>query len=249
MAMSQADELSAGFSEFLGLNRSESLELSNYVLSLKSRTLFIDHLASLLPPHSEPAKKFIHKWANVLFPITPAPKQEPPAPKDAPQAKSKPKYPQRQIAYTVTGNEPGAALEVLNCLSCGFIYKVNDYEAMSLCSFCNQPMGKKIRKAHRSESAVRHKDRLVRFDKTAAERTKVLDDQSDYFVSTIDSKWSTAKEKDEARKEKDRVEEEIAEQRRQIHLALDPKSKQFVQVDPNLSESAAKVYDALKRRL
>ena len=247
MVLSQADELSAGFCEFLGLNRSEALEVSRYVLSLGSREQLVDHFASLLPPENEKATSFARKWVNTLFPISPAPVVE--APREAEDAKSKAKYPQKKIKYVVTGNEPGDPLKVLNCLSCGFIYKKSDYDTMSLCSFCGQPMGKKMRKSHRNAEALRHKDRLIAFDATAAERTKVLDDQSDYFVSTIDSKWASDQEKANARKEKERVEEEVAEKRKHIHLALDPKSRKFVQVDPNLSPSAAKIYDALKRKL
>eukprot|EP00985_Skeletonema_marinoi_P003351 scaffold1420_cov79-Skeletonema_marinoi.AAC.1 len=42
-----------------------------------------------------------------------------------------------------------------------------------------------------------HKERLLEFDRSAAARTHILDDQEDYFVSS-NSMWSTQEEQDQA---------------------------------------------------
>ena len=41
--------------------------------------------------------------------------------------------------------------------------------------------------------ATHHRDKLLEFDKTSVRRTKVIDDQSDYF--SVDSQWINEKER------------------------------------------------------
>ena len=48
------------------------------------------------------------------------------------------------------------------------------------------------------DSALRHKERLLEFDRTAAQRTAIHDDQEDYFVAAS-SMWSSEQEQEDAR--------------------------------------------------
>ena len=98
-----------------------------------------------------------------------------------------------------------------NCLHCGRISceieGINDY-----CHFC----GNFIEDISSSQmtntgdpkqnSAIRHKERLLEFDRTSAQRTHIHDDQEDYFVSS-NSMWATQEEQVGAR--------EMEEERRQ----------------------------------
>lgn len=80
---------------------------------------------------------------------------------------------------------------VNNCLGCGKI--VCEQEGEGPCNFCGALVlkegsdyagleGISIPPANEAEAAAQaFKDRLVEFDRSAAQRTTVIDDQSDYF--------------------------------------------------------------------
>jgi hypothetical protein len=71
-------------------------------------------------------------------------------------------------------------------------------ELVSLCTFC----GSSLDRQAAPEAAEREKDKLLHFDRTHASRTRVMDDQADYFSS---SHWlspeeiAAAEEKEEKR--------------------------------------------------
>ena len=84
-----------------------------------------------------------------------------------------------------------------NCLSCGRISceleGINDY-----CHFCGHLIGEDNYCYHdhddaKLETAMRHKENLLEFDRTAASRTQILDDQEDYFVAAT-SMWNNEQE-------------------------------------------------------
>ncbi|XP_041034583.1 activating signal cointegrator 1 [Carcharodon carcharias] len=62
------------------------------------------------------------------------------------------------------------------------------------------------------EKAVKHKDKLLEYDKTSARRTQVIDDESDYFAADS-NQWLSKQERDMLRKR----EEELRELRHASH--------------------------------
>mmetsp|Transcript_26995 Transcript_26995/g.51062 ORF Transcript_26995/g.51062 Transcript_26995/m.51062 type:complete len:350 (-) Transcript_26995:473-1522(-) len=89
-----------------------------------------------------------------------------------------------------------------NCLRCGRISceveGINDY-----CHFCGYWIGDYSATVAttgdaKMDSALRHKERLLEFDKTSAARTHIHDDQEDYFVAST-SMWATTEEQEDAR--------------------------------------------------
>ena len=84
-----------------------------------------------------------------------------------------------------------------NCLVCGRI--ACSVEGYSYCCYCTYYISAvKPKKNGKENSAVVHKQRLLMFDRENAARTVILDDQSDYFQTSI-SAFSTGKERDEAK--------------------------------------------------
>lgn len=113
---------------------------------------------------------------------------------------------------------------VSNCLECGKI--VCEQEGSGPCLFCGslvctgeeqevlarnsraseklyEKLMKKTPEERQAEldKARALKDKLIEFDRTSARRTKVIDDQADYF--SADSKWLSKKQKSIARKKED----------------------------------------------
>eukprot|EP00577_Skeletonema_sp_RCC1716_P016778 CAMPEP_0113409400 /NCGR_PEP_ID=MMETSP0013_2-20120614/21125_1 /TAXON_ID=2843 ORGANISM="Skeletonema costatum, Strain 1716" /NCGR_SAMPLE_ID=MMETSP0013_2 /ASSEMBLY_ACC=CAM_ASM_000158 /LENGTH=339 /DNA_ID=CAMNT_0000295511 /DNA_START=13 /DNA_END=1032 /DNA_ORIENTATION=- /assembly_acc=CAM_ASM_000158 len=85
-----------------------------------------------------------------------------------------------------------------NCLHCGRISC--EAEGYDFCPFCHiliEDFSQRIQGERSSSSAMLHKERLLEFDRSAAARTHILDDQEDYFVSS-NSMWSTQEEQDQA---------------------------------------------------
>lgn len=81
-----------------------------------------------------------------------------------------------------------------NCLHCGRISceeeGIDDY-----CHFCGnyiQDISAKM------NSAMKHKERLLEFDRTSTARTQIHDDQEDYFVASTNM-WATDQEQEDAR--------------------------------------------------
>eukprot|EP00026_Physarum_polycephalum_P002893 Phypoly_transcript_02902.p1 GENE.Phypoly_transcript_02902~~Phypoly_transcript_02902.p1 ORF type:complete len:771 (+),score=108.44 Phypoly_transcript_02902:123-2435(+) len=83
-----------------------------------------------------------------------------------------------------------------NCIGCGKI--ICEQEGYGKCFFCgfvvNPPRGDKARSVQ-LEKAIQHKDTLLNYDRTSAQRTVVLDDQSDYF-SVESNQWLSKAERD-----------------------------------------------------
>ena len=77
----------------------------------------------------------------------------------------------------------------INCTHCGLII----YQHVASCSFCRQtlkwdkaakqPEGtlKEEPVSEREKAAIEHKQRLLEYDRSSAQRTYVFDDQADYF--------------------------------------------------------------------
>ncbi|KAI3380855.1 hypothetical protein SNEBB_002375 [Seison nebaliae] len=113
---------------------------------------------------------------------------------------------------------------VNNCVSCGRI--VCKFEGEGPCKFCGELVicsnskkklqnlsGKKANEMYEKlvnekdnpkkfsqeafNQAIIHRNRLLEYDRTCSERTRVIDDQNDYYTSS--NKWLTNKHRDELR--------------------------------------------------
>ena len=84
------------------------------------------------------------------------------------------------------------------------IYELCEVEGYDYCHFCGyliQDFSSATEISDREnniDSAIKHKERLLEFDRTSASRTHVHDDQEDYFV-TSNNMWATSEEQDDAR--------------------------------------------------
>lgn len=137
---------------------------------------------------------------------------------------------------------------VTNCTSCGKIACV--VEGGFGCSFCGSALpvtGREPRKvggggiqgcseggggAQQSEAlreALVRKDKLLLFDRTSASRTRVLDDQGDYFTS---HNWLSQKEREKGETEEKARREDAALQRgarRQVKLSIDIMGRRVIE--------------------
>lgn len=93
-----------------------------------------------------------------------------------------------------------------NCLHCGRIScDVEGYDYCHFCGYLIQDFSSATEISdgeNNIDSAIRHKERLLEFDRTSASRTHVHDDQEDYFV-TSNNMWATSKEQDDAREQEE----------------------------------------------
>lgn len=102
-----------------------------------------------------------------------------------------------------------------NCLHCGRIScEVEGYDFCPHCHILIEDFSQRIRGDRTSSSALLHKERLLEFDRTAAARTHILDDQEDYFVSS-NSMWSTQEEQNNARDKEDERRKLLHERQKQ----------------------------------
>lgn len=153
---------------------------------------------------------------------------------------------------------------VFNCLGCGKVYDcrtaTSDNLAMvtaGACTFCGQPLpavtgsgreadgGGAVRGAGASEAdaaaaeqeARDFKDRLVDYDRNAAERSTVIDDQSDFFE--IDSNVWLSEEERSQFKEQQLLEEARAEEnRRKIVVTVDLMGRQVLMARQSEADSS-----------
>lgn len=72
-----------------------------------------------------------------------------------------------------------------NCLSCGRI--VCEQEGAGPCLFCGTPVtGEPVRVTGYCtpdvlDKALRHRNKLLEFDRNSSKRTEVIDDETDYY--------------------------------------------------------------------
>jgi len=98
-----------------------------------------------------------------------------------------PSAPAGPLPPIVTGNEIPPVPAYRNCVGCGFVYTLEEFEKRSECGFCGRPLSSKSRKENRRRreegedeegllKAIALKDRLVRYDRESSARTRVTDD-------------------------------------------------------------------------
>jgi hypothetical protein len=123
-----------------------------------------------------------------------------------------------------------------NCLCCGRVICEREVitktgsrggrSSMQKCPFCLVPLGEdgsgaagKKGTEERMQAAVAHKNKLLAFSRESARRTRVFDDQADYFDGHED-KWKSKEERAAALQESERLREIREQQRRQQTLTL-----------------------------
>ena len=113
---------------------------------------------------------------------------------------------------------------ITNCLNCGRIScdieGINDY-----CHFCNIWIGElqftDASSANNNnvttinDPATRHKERLLEYDRTAAARTLIHDDQEDYY-SAANSMWSTEQEREDNRLKEESRQHSLHERKKPV---------------------------------
>jgi len=118
---------------------------------------------------------------------------------------------------------------VSNCLSCGKI--VCEQEGEGPCSFCGALVLKEgstyaglsdvgLPLSEAEAAAEAYAKRLVDYDRNAAARTKVYDDQSDYFEMEGNS-WLSSKEKSVLQKQQEEAQEAAANQKGKVVVTFD----------------------------
>ena len=88
------------------------------------------------------------------------------------------------------------------------------------------------------EKALAHKEKLLEYDKSSARRTKVIDDESDYFASDT-NQWLSKSEREALRKKEEKLREKRFASRREMKVTLDFAGRKVIEA----SESES-LYDA-----
>lgn len=116
-----------------------------------------------------------------------------------------------------------------NCLFCGNI--LCEAEDNPFCTACGAPKGKTRDELRNNGTpidddmvakALAHRDKLLSFQSTSAQRTKVLDDQGDWFDSSV--AWLSNEEVEAKAEAKRKKEQEERENRNKILFELDVQS-------------------------
>ncbi|XP_063268533.1 activating signal cointegrator 1 isoform X1 [Prinia subflava] len=95
------------------------------------------------------------------------------------------------------------------------------------------------------EKAVKHKDKLLEFDRTSVRRTQVIDDESDYF-STDSNQWLSKQEREALQKR----EQELRELRHASRLAkkitIDFAGRRVLEEDNSMAEYHSKLDETIE---
>ncbi|XP_051484711.1 activating signal cointegrator 1 isoform X2 [Apus apus] len=95
------------------------------------------------------------------------------------------------------------------------------------------------------EMAVKHKDKLLEFDRTSVRRTQVIDDESDYFA-TDSNQWLSKQEREALQKR----EQELRELRHASRLArkitIDFAGRQILEEDNSMAEYHSKLDETME---
>ena len=157
-----------------------------------------------------------------------------------------------------------------NCLNCGKIICKN--EGMGSCNFCGEPLDHVyIQRSQRDgkgsgafstrrdrqnaralreqeekiKAAERTKQRLLEYDRTGAERSRVFDDQADYY-SMKNSQWLSTAERARAKK-KDLKNQRKTSRRKKKKTVFDLRSKKMIEIDATSSEESDDEGDVFQR--
>ena len=124
-----------------------------------------------------------------------------------------------------------------NCSFCGRI--VCSVENTTACPSCGEGLGREAWKRKHHESlweeaaftkAVSTRDRIVEYDQQSAERTKVLDQATDWFDEGVD-RWNSRAEREYALGVHQEMEEKLESATGRTYVALDVVNKTLAEVD------------------
>jgi len=136
---------------------------------------------------------------------------------------SKPPPPQRGKATTICGCFGTMCKPLTNCLHCGRIACTTEgYGYCPYCGYLIQDIDITLQRLGDSasmEKAILHKERLLGFDSECAKRTRVLDDQADYFKNSS-STWLSTDERERA-SEQDHLQRKKLHERKNTVMKLD----------------------------
>lgn len=133
---------------------------------------------------------------------------------------------------------------VSNCLSCGKI--VCEQEGEGPCSFCGALVLREgstyaglgdlaVPLSEAEAAAEAYAKRLVEYDQNSAARTKVIDDQSDYYEIEGNS-WLSAEEKELLKKKQKEIEEAAEASRRKVIVTFDLVGRKVIMNKDEASE-------------
>ncbi|XP_037511593.1 activating signal cointegrator 1 isoform X1 [Rhipicephalus sanguineus] len=120
------------------------------------------------------------------------------------------------------------------CFTCGNLVCTNEEkEILSHDSKKSHQLRNKLMNQTIDEGlakAIEHKNRLLEYDRTSERRTRVIDDNADYYSS--DNKWLTLEQREMIRKKEQELRAEQHASRRQQKVTLDFAGRQVVKEDP-----------------
>ncbi|XP_048041529.1 activating signal cointegrator 1 isoform X1 [Megalobrama amblycephala] len=95
------------------------------------------------------------------------------------------------------------------------------------------------------EKAIKHKDKLLEFDKNSVKRTQVLDDESDYFA-TDSNQWLSPGEREAIRKREEELRELRHASRKDRKITLDFAGRRVLDEGENLTPYYQKFDETVK---
>lgn len=98
------------------------------------------------------------------------------------------------------------------------------------------------------QSAMQRKNKLLEYDRTSAQRTKVIDDQADYFA-TDSNRWLTKRERELLTKKAKELHEEKCKSRRDRKVTLDIAGRRVIDEDEYSSAAQKSMADTMLQNL
>ncbi|XP_052528385.1 activating signal cointegrator 1 isoform X1 [Tympanuchus pallidicinctus] len=95
------------------------------------------------------------------------------------------------------------------------------------------------------EMAVRHKDKLLEFDRTSVRRTQVIDDESDYFA-TDSNQWLSKQEREALQKREQELQELRHASRLAKKVTIDFAGRQILEEDSGMAEYHSKLDETIE---
>ncbi|NXP29827.1 TRIP4 protein, partial [Scytalopus superciliaris] len=95
------------------------------------------------------------------------------------------------------------------------------------------------------EMAVKHKDKLLEFDRTSVRRTQVIDDESDYFA-TDSNQWLSKQEREALQKREQELRELRHASRLSKKITIDFAGRQILEEDTNMAEYHSKLDETIE---
>ncbi|XP_072138383.1 activating signal cointegrator 1 [Mobula birostris] len=95
------------------------------------------------------------------------------------------------------------------------------------------------------EKAIKHKDKLLEYDKTSARRTQVIDDESDYFAADT-NQWLSKQEREALRKKEEELRELRHASRRTKKITIDFAGRQIFEEEGSLDQYYSRLDDLVE---